>query len=906
MAPPNNGSVLGPRTYPKLEALKKSGDVKPILDKVVAPREMTQRWGGKNRELTPSGALLQTVSNMTTQNIGDANNILQLIPDTELAIQILVASILSPKDMVTTELGYRVDSAILPGDVSAPLLEVVKTYFDETYKIKSYLPKILEDILFRKGSYPLLVLPETSIDAVINSQGAVSMESLRDDIDHKGQPIASVGILGSPTKATNQWSLESMLSGQTHTVAEDDLFVKGVPQRIGKSVRVTDNPNIVKFPRLVDKMRRDRLENVLSYRGMSLEGRKDKPSEDDVRGSVMRHRTYQPTPMITLPTQDQTGRQTVGHPLVIKLPPEAVIPVHVPSNPEDHIGYFVLLDQHGNPLNRVREADYYRDLSTNLSNTQNQDFSSQLLSQAQFSAQGSQGMNGGNRKLEVEEAVRLYSEIIEKDLINRLKNGVYGDGVEVARPQEVYRVMLARSLAQKQTQLLYLPVEMLSYMAFDYNQYGIGKTLLEDNKILAGIRAMLLFSNTMAAIKNSVGRTGLKIQLDPEDPDPSTTVEFLIHEYAKNRQAGYPLGASNPLDIINFLQNAAIDVNVSGNTAYPETTMDVEDKASSKTPVDTELEEKIRDRYFMSLGISPETIDLSKNVEFATSVVSSNLLLAKRVIVYQDKLTTHLQDFLQKYTLNSGYLMQRLRETLEANKSAIPSDQRDNLEQVLMNFLYSLEVHLPRPDTVTLENQMEAFRNYGEALTMALDAYFSEDMMEMTELDDVDQDVRGVRAAIEAHFKREWLRNNNVLPELVDLITVDEKDQAMLDLLETHGNHLKAIGKGIAKFMDKLRKARQKREAKYGENAEGDTDDTGSTDDDGGYGDDFGMGGDDDDDFGGDDPDAEGGGDDAEEETDDPDAESEEEPDDNAEEESEEEEETDSDDDADDDDKKDD
>lgn len=843
MARTKDNTLVGKKTYPKLEALRRDVDVGAVLDKTVSPRENHTRWGGKNHELSPSGSLLQTVSNLTTRNVNDVSNILQLLPDTELAIQILVASILSPKDLVTTELGYRVDNTALPSDVTAPLLEVVRTYFEESYKIQSYLPTMLEDVLFRQGAYPMLVLPESSIDRIINSTDHVSLEDARDDLDlDGGRPRPSIGILGTPKEKRVSWSLENFASTpEGFTKAES--VISTTPEVIRNLVTVTDNPVSLKYPQFLDKMRRDRLDSVLSHRGFGtgMEARKPKRGEvtdQEVRHSVFRNRQYQPQTTVSIPSPRTANRESVGHPLVIKLPTESVIPVHVPSNPGDHIGYFVLLDQNGNPLARAHESDYYNDLSNNLGSTTGKDFTSQLLHQAQGATQGFNRTH--NQKMEVDEAVRLYTEIVERDLVTRLKNGIYGDDVEISRPQEIYRVMLSRALAQKHTQLLYVPAELMNYIAFDYNRYGVGKSLLEDNKILAGIRAMLLFSNTMAAIKNSVGRTGLKIQLDPQDPDPSSTVEFLIHEYAKNTRNAYPLGASNPNDIINFLQNAAIDVNVTGNAAYPETTMDVEDNSSQKVAVDTELEDKIRERYFMSLGISPETIDLSKNVEFATSIVSSNLLLAKRVIVYQDKFTPHLEDFIQKFVLNSGSLMESLRQKLDSVKDSIPKEYEGDNEALLLDFIYSIVVTLPRPDTVTLENQMEAFRNYSEALEMALDAYFSEDIMAFSEFDDLEMDVRPTRSALEAHFKREWLRNNNVMPELMDLITVDEKDQAMLDLLDTHTNHLKAIGNALAKYMDELRKARKKREEKYQEAEE--TEEGGSTSGfDGGYGDTFGT-----------------------------------------------------------------
>jgi hypothetical protein len=47
-----------------------------------------------------------------------------------------------------------------------------------------------------------------------------------------------------------------------------------------------------------------------------------------------------------------------------------------------------------------------------------------------------------------------------------------------------------------------------------------------------------------------------------------------------------------------------------------------------------------------AIGIAPETVDLSMNVDFAQSIVNSNILLAKRALVYQKLLTGFVTDFI--------------------------------------------------------------------------------------------------------------------------------------------------------------------------------------------------------------------------------------------------------------------
>lgn len=803
------------KSFAKLGTLKNNPIAKPLISKLIQEQGVSPTMNShRSNKGAPSDALVREISDRATYNINDASNIFQLLPDTELLMQILISSILSPKDMVNVELDYITTGNDLPGEVCGPLIEIVRSFFDETYNIKKLLPKILEECLFTKGSAPYLILPESSIDNIINGDQRVSIESLGDELNEASEIKHSIGLLGSGDESkSNAWSLESLNAGP-RIVPEDKcgiIFDGEISASLKGTIKVSDNINALKYPLMIDKMCKDRVADTMGLKGFGFESNSEDLSDNDIKRSLYKRKNRGINHFISVKTNEEvnklTGEGNNGHPLVIKLPPECIIPVHVPSDPSSHIGYFVLLDQYGNPLHRARETDYYKDLNSNMSN--NGDLTSQLL---EAGKRVSTGMTGSSSTLSSLEKVQVYSDIVEDDLLKRLKNGVYGESIEISKPLDVFRIMLGRSLSNMDTQILYVPAELITYMAFDYNENGVGKSLLENNKILGNIRAMLLFSNTMASIKNSVGKTALKIDLDPKDPDPAMTVEYMVHEYSKNKQTAYPLGASSPLDIIDFLGKAGVDIQVSGNAAYPETRLEVEDYNSNKTLIDTDLEESIRKKWFMSFGVSPETIDAGSEVEFATSIVSSNLLLAKRVLIHQDILLNHMKDFIIKFIYNSAILMEKLMDSINLNKKSLGPDMKDGKSiHILEMFFNSFEVTLPRPDSAKLETQITAFDAYKEALESAVDAYFSEDIFSLSDFDDIEENISTVRAAVISYFQREWLRNNNVLPELMDLVLCDEEGLPELDMSKVHGGHLEQIGKSVLSLLTKLRKDKKKR-----------------------------------------------------------------------------------------------
>ncbi|QVD49360.1 hypothetical protein LUCX_290 [Xanthomonas phage vB_XciM_LucasX] len=807
----------------------------------------------------PDMGLLKRISDLTANDVNDAQSIFQILPETELAMQILVSSILAPKDHVTTAVNFTLDSNRFNSELAGSMLNVVTEHFEKIYKISELLKPSLEDALFLTGSYPLLILPESSIDQAINNPGRVSMESISEDFEADGRP-KSWGFLGNaraegPAKLNFSMEAYGDTAGYKPALDTTELGMES-------HVTVIDNPSVLRMSALQQRLAKDRTYHLLRKRGrVALKSADYEVSQEAYMAGMQMgvgHRqstmgTHAPIHLIQ-PTH-ALARPTIGHPLVMKLPSESVIPVHQPSNPEKHLGYFVLLDNMGNPINTVSQRDYYADMSNTLN--ANASMGSQLLTQAKRAFQG-QAMD---RQSEIDEMSRIYGQFLEKELTDRLRNGIYGDQVEVTSPTEVYRVMLARAMGRQHTQLLYVPAEMLTYIAFDYNKYGIGQSLLQKSKILGGIRVLALFAETMASIKNSINRTRIDITLDPEDPNPTHTVEFLMTEYAKTRQGSFPLGATNPTDIVSFLQNASVDVAVQGNTRFPEVKFDVSERASNRVKPDSEMMKDLRDRHLMAMGLSPDMVDAGANAEFATSVVANNLLLAKRVLGYQATLEEFLQDFVTKYILADGNLMEELRRLIDENKDKLTADQgraqelsEQNAEQkqalqgkkafnqkvdmskaglpnqtrptmesfeeqlqkledmgqdaVIMEFLQCILISLPKPDMITIDRQMEAYDKQDQAYEKALDAYINPAFLESHGLGSLAELVDVTKAATKADLMRAWMRDNNVMPELHDmLVGVDEDDKP--DLAKNISEHMKSMGDSLLKVMYNFARQRQ-------------------------------------------------------------------------------------------------
>lgn len=789
-----------------LSVISNDGLVDAVVSKLVDNRNENQRKK-PHEPVAPNKNLMDQMSTAKANINNDVSSITEILPDVELAMQVLVSSILSPKDMVSTELNFTLSDIGVDEEIGSGVIRIIEKHFEKTYKIKDDLAEILNDILFHKGSYPIVVLPESTIDEVINNPTRVSMESMSGELDSKGR-VKSLGLLGTGKgdTVTDEVSLESLISF-TNTAGDP---IKG----IGDYVEITDNPSALKLPQLHRRIAQDHIADKLSVIQPGLEALRESESGKDNGDSPYGIRRYKRADIVHAVNAAELDAKTRGAPLVMKLPAEAVIPVHVPGDPKEHVGYYVLLDNQGNPISKSKTAKHYAKLQDRLNNDSSM---SEMISQAREAMFGD-GANSVTKNSTREELERSYVSLVESNLEERLRSGVYGNTVELSNADEIYRIMFSRALCKMKTQVLFIPAELMTYMAFDYDDEGFGKSLMEGSRIIASIRSMLMFANTMASLKNSVPHTALNIDLDPNDAFPGQTVEVVMHEHYRNQVEAFPAGLLEPTDITNYLQKSNTSVNVSGNPRYPTTKVSVSDEQRSVNNIDDELNERMRKQHIMKFGLALEHIEAASGADFATNVTSSNLLLAKRVSIWQDLLSSHLSDHIRKYVLGHGSLMEELLayfkdgdKDSKKGKSKKKDDDEKQEEQVeLLDVINAVTVSLPRPDTAKLENQVAAFEQYRDALDMALEAYFSEDMFEGFLESDMVDGVLPTIQAIRSYYLRQWLRKNNVLSELDLMLEQDEDGNPLFDVEEVHEKHVKGFLDAVGDLMRKLRKKDRK------------------------------------------------------------------------------------------------
>lgn len=788
------------------------------------------------------------IATSTASSIADSHNIQQNLPEIELIKQIIVPSIISPNDMMNEELSYSTTDETLGLAISQGCLEVIKDDCQKYYKIDDLLGKQLEDALFNTGSYVEAILPEAAIDDLINSGTKISNEDINKFFSDKGN-LSPLGALGNPDNdndninniISDRAALNAAIGMESNRNNADNYDPKVGNELMPLNLNVTDNLNILKLPRIKEKVRADALADIYNRAGYGLETLNHKLSKKKVNPlgtdnseiaefvrSVYPNRSFQMKEILEIPTKSNTSRASVGRPLIMHLPSESVIPVHTPSDPSEHIGYFVILDQTGNPIRAPIETDLFENMR-NTYNAANVDMSSYLTSKVNNSVNGNTAEAALQSQVTYEEAIRLYTNVVERDVLSRLKNGIYGEDLAIGKVEDAYRIMFARLCEKKHTQMLYIPKTLVSYLAFDYNGYGVGKSLIDKIKVLASLRISLMYANGMAVLKNSITQRTLNVELDSMNQNPDLTIRMAQHSAALAMNKANPFGSFDPNSIVQRLTEASVQTNVTGGAGnFPETKVSMDYANNSYTQVDTTFTDEIRDQIRMGLWTTPEMIDTAMGSDFATSIVANHALLAKRTKNAQKILCENRTSYIRKLCYNDAVIMGKLIEVINNNRNTLPKEISENYEneEIAMYFINTINVSLPEPDISKFDMQMEAFDAYSAALDKILPTFINDEMMTSDTSGELSMVIPATIATIKNYFLRKYIKDNNIMGELFDLVTKDGDDKAAINLMQECNIHVESIQNSVLEYMMK-RLAQKKLHDKLLSEAQGDGDDGG-------------------------------------------------------------------------------
>lgn len=747
---------------------------------------------------------LPAISESIKDKILNNETIVKLFPDIELSIQILTSSILAPNDMGSTNLIYLNKDTKIPTEIKIGILDTIKTYISTNYKLEDKLSTIVREAMFTKGAYVEAIIPEAAIDAMINEDSTeVSVESFVEKNTNKKK----INILAME-EDKNTYSLEDMnisLEKKDNIKKETDLTLKITEEEL--MIDITDNFALLG----ISKKLSDNIVNKISTE-MYKDEKITKTEENQFEKLFKDMKDVKDKTSVTILTLDQLDRETVGKPLVIKLPVESVIPVHVTGDKSKHLGYFVLLNEKGTPIGRTNTV---WDLD-------NKDYNVDMAKKARSVIDKANTAINGFSKNEptLDDMEEIYSHIITAKIKKRLSGGLLGDLAAIEEDNtDVYRVMMTRMLKKQKTKLLFIPSELVSYYAFKYRENGTGESLLETITVLSSIRAILLFARIMANVKNSITTTEVNATLDEQDVDPSKTMTRIISEVMKNRQTQLPIGVTRVEDLVDWTRKVGYKFNFK-HPDLPEMDITSNETNSSKVVPDASIDEEIRKQILMAFALPPKAVEDGYDSDFATTIVQSNILFTKRVVAHQDTLLPLVTEHVKKLIKNDRNLYDIILNNINENmtlikkyikKSNLNKDfdfkkiNTDNLSKWLTNeYINSLEIELPRIEETKTDNMKEAFDAYKSSLDDVVDMFLGSDAVPNSLIGVLGDKLEEVKTAIKNSLLRKWMSDNNYMEDFLKATSLDPDDKPILDIYSEFNVYIDGLANIIKPFLEEL------------------------------------------------------------------------------------------------------
>ena len=734
-----------------------------------------------------------------------------LAPEIRQAALILISSILSPNDLQEGELIFDLNISDIPENVKDDIIELLKTYFNTNYKLGIKLYDWYEEALFKAGSQPVLILPDIKLKQLIKNEGDAyqfdkipSLESFSDLIN---KPVFSnnnknsfnellvgnenyfINKNGSNQIEINKKSkfeeefinpvfnefkstfedLISKLSYQDRQTislekckaAIEDTTVKlFTTLKDGDIIKISENPEILRF----NTISTDSIKKKLS----------------DSYNNNLRQMSFQQELIVAIPeTISNEGSQTQSHPIIIELPPESCIPIAVPSERSEHIGYFILIDESGAPLRATNDAE--DNCNSPCGNGQ-----AALAFDAMFgnSTNCRSIFSKFGRNVQDDVTSKVFEYMIEKYMKAKLKNIGLGN-MNLATFNSISQVMLQRLLFHKKTILVFCPESLIVYNAFDYRSDGTGKGKLEDASFILHLRTTFLVASMIAMMNDAINHRTINLSLDDKVTDPEGLMTAVREMYIQKNMMKF---SNNPLAIAKDIQNIALSMNVDGFAGLNNFKVEHTATPNQTQRVDNELLDQLTNMFINFLGIPHSALNALAETEYSRSIATVNLFFAKTVKTLQRIAKNHNDKFTQTYTKFSKPLRNKIKEILEKQENNCKmKDVHGNELDVIQSIEYvidNISTNLPTPNISPDKAQYEELNNFLTSMETILNARFPNEMMP-NEDNETQYAMQLLRAFYKSQMVSEYL-NKIGTGNIIDVPDVSDISEHMATISNTY------------------------------------------------------------------------------------------------------------------------
>jgi hypothetical protein len=598
---------------------------------------------------------LEALSESTANNIVEHERILSMAPEIAQAAEIVIPSILSPNDMLGDQVNIRLDRERLPSTLSKAVVDQIEQLIqhecEDVLRLSTRLPERIKEALYRSGASVELILPTAVLNRLFNGDGLIKKGAENLDISAK---------LSDVEKALLK---NDILTGDLPKAAVEQIKISVEADAGLAEHNVKTSYNGKDFS---DMQKVIGIEAYGSPETLLLGRVKRKRAEADLTKGL-RERYTQATG-VSVPNASILSDRELGTgsaPLLVELPTESVIPLIVPNNPKSHIGYFVLMDETGNPLN----------LSTTVSDDV---LNAKLAEHDKNTVIGSMYAAFGHdaktiRKDDALKTVRrVYQSMVEQYLSAKVAP-LGHHGLKPVMMNGIYNHLLSRYLEARGTRVVFVPAEFISYLCYQYNEDGTGRSKLESLKFVLSIRISLIVARTMTALNSAMDRKKVTINF-PTDENSIQMDPTRIMETVRNAiRDKYSMKlSSDPNQIMNGIADRALTIKAEGMAGLQGFSIDHEDASGSRGGGDsgaaTDLSNDIRNMIILGLDVPPSAANALGENEFSRSVATSSLFFARKIMQMQKPTIECCTEEVQHFVRYNGTLCSDIRNFLMPEK----------------------------------------------------------------------------------------------------------------------------------------------------------------------------------------------------------------------------------------------
>lgn len=604
-----------------------------------------------------------------------------LSPEIEAAKDIMVASILSPVDLQTNAINIEVCDKSLPDETQSELTQILSDYINNELKLPKRLSKWIGNALYQTGATPILILPQSNIETLrklndleyagyINGPGSeikptkrpekaklVSGETLEVKDAKKYQASFESIKLEAETedyKAMVEQTVNDCLAGLESLDFIDDKYVKNIGDNRKKfqaeiSELIKKSKNYIMF---------SRDPGSISKHGKDIRSRLMEMQRDIDKEFVINS----PTPLYTI-NSDKSDKKVEAAALV-ELPYQCVIPVIVPGAPDQHIGYFVLVDQWGEPINPD-----YRDMNDMNAN-------SRLVESNMHAMFGVPSTILTSERSPIQHfkaTSMIFGNILRHFMEHKLEEYGLG-GTQIQQHEAVTTCLMRNMLDSRRIGLIFVPEPMMVYYRFNVHQDGTGKSLIEDIRTLTGLRTTLVTSQIMAATENSIDNKIVEMNVGDMNVNAQQLMEQIKNAFTEKRIMRYD---NNPLNVQRDLIQKSLTIVPKGIKGLQDgLNITTEHRSTGSIAPDDNLLNQLGDWIIQALKVPKSAVTQIGEENFARSVVTTNLFFNNRVKIIQQDVNEQTTKLIRTYVKYNTILRDKILGVLStSNKDYRDSNQ---------------------------------------------------------------------------------------------------------------------------------------------------------------------------------------------------------------------------------------